>query len=331
MGIPGIRGPAMALARAFRATAIPEVLVERLPDGGRLGQLRLGMGMIAATAGNPTFPDRLGDHRPTSSEWKGTGVESRANPGTSAGPRTAVLLGCIQEGLLSRVNRATERVLAANGFSPMRVDGLGCCGALHAHTGDLKGARELARRNILALEEARVDRVAVNAAGCGAIMKDYGHILRDDSEFRDRAESAAEKIFDVSEILVGPGLRNGAPLNVRVTYDAPCHLLHAQRVAREPVDLLNGIPGLELVPLPGHEECCGGAGVYGITHADLGGRIGRDKVAAILSTGAQVVATGNPGCMMQIGAGLRMAGSRIEVVHPVELLDESYRRGGLYP
>jgi glycolate oxidase iron-sulfur subunit len=134
----------------------------------------------------------------------------------------------------------------------------------------------------------------------------------------------------VSELLGREGLRTGADLPLTVTYDAPCHLVHAQRVTQEPLFLLGSIPGLRLVPLGDHEECCGGAGVYGITHLELGQAIGRDKVAAILASGAEVVATGNPGCMMQIGAGLRMDGRRVDVAHPVELLDESYRRAGFY-
>jgi len=145
-----------------------------------------------------------------------------------------------------------------------------------------------------------------------------------------RAQVLAARVLDVSELLAGPGLRVGAPLALTVTYDALCHLLHAQRISQEPLAVLGAIPGLEVIALKGADECCGGAGIYGITHSGLGGRIGEDKVNAILATGTQAVATGNPGCMMQIGAGLRMASSAVDVVHPVELLDESYRRAGVY-
>jgi glycolate oxidase iron-sulfur subunit len=241
-----------------------------------------------------------------------------------------VLLGCVQEGLLSRVNRATVRVLEANGFRVVDVPKQGCCGALHAHTGDMEGARELARANIRAFESAGVELVAVNAAGCGAIMKEYPLLLARDEAYASRAQALAERVKDVSEVLAQPGLRVGAPLPLAVTYDAPCHLLHAQKISREPEDLLRSIPELKLVPLPGRDECCGGAGVYGITHPELGGTIGREKVRSVLETGAQLVATGNPGCMMQIGAGLKMEGSRVESVHPVELLDLSYRLAGFY-
>jgi len=241
-----------------------------------------------------------------------------------------MLLGCVQEGLLGRINMATGRVLEANGFMVVEIPGQGCCGAIHAHTGDLEGARELARKNVAAFEGMELDLIAVNAAGCGASMKEYPHLLADDPDYRDRAESLASRVRDVSELLGKPRLRKGGNLPLTVTYDAPCHLLHAQRITDEPLILLGSIPGVELTQLKGHDECCGGAGIYGITHPELGGRISQDKVQAILDTGAQVVATGNPGCMMQIGAGLEVIGARVDVAHPIELLDESYRRGGLY-
>jgi glycolate oxidase iron-sulfur subunit len=220
--------------------------------------------------------------------------------------------------------------LEANGFRLVEVPGQGCCGAIHAHTGDLDGARELARENIRAFESLELDFIAVNAAGCGASMKDYPHLLAEDGEYAERAVTLAAKVRDVSELLAGEGLTVGGELRLKVTYDAPCHLLHAQRVSDEPLGILSSIPGLELIPLEGSDECCGGAGIYGITHAELGGRIAEDKLRAILNTGAEVVATGNPGCIMQIGAGLQMQGASVVVVHPLELLDESYRRGGVY-
>jgi glycolate oxidase iron-sulfur subunit len=217
-----------------------------------------------------------------------------------------------------------------NGFRIARVRGQGCCGAIHAHTGELDGARRLAKANIRAFETSGVDVIAVNAAGCGAIIKEYPHLLARDEEYAGRALALASRVRDVSELLGREGLRTGAPLPITVTYDAPCHLIHAQKISQEPFVLLRSIPEVRLVPLPGHEECCGGAGVYGITHPELGDAIGQDKVEAIVATGAEVVVTGNPGCMMQIGAGLLMSGEPIAVAHPVELLDESYRRAGFY-
>jgi glycolate oxidase iron-sulfur subunit len=165
-------------------------------------------------------------------------------------------------------------------------------------------------------------------------MRDYAGLMEEGSaEDQEAADWFSARVRDVSEILAGEGRtpRQGGDLPLRVAYDPPCHLLHGQRVRNPPLELLRAIPGVELVSVPNGDECCGGAGIYGITHPDLGGKIGGDKVAAVRSTGAAVLATGNPGCAMQIGAGLRMSGSNIQVAHPIELLDESYRRGGVYP
>ncbi len=248
-----------------------------------------------------------------------------------AGAVTVALLdGCVQAGLFGRVNRATRRVLEANGYTVVKAPGQSCCGALHAHGGALGDARALARANIEAFEAAGVDRIAINAAGCGAAMKEYGELLRTDPAYAARAERLAGRVRDVTELLVEAGPRTGAPLPLEVAYDAPCHLLHAQGVAREPLDVLAAIPGLRVREVRNAEECCGGAGIYGLTHPELGGTIGADKVEAVRETGAAAVATGNPGCMMQIGARLRLSGDRTGVVHPVELLDESYRRAGFY-
>ncbi|HSJ26227.1 MAG TPA: heterodisulfide reductase-related iron-sulfur binding cluster [Longimicrobiales bacterium] len=242
--------------------------------------------------------------------------------------KVALLEGCVQHTLFTRVNAATARVLTANGCELATAPGQRCCGALDAHAGRLKHALELARTNIAAFEAAGADVVVVNAAGCGAMMKEYGEQLRHDDEWAERAAAFSARVRDVNEFLAARSLRRGAPLPVRVTYDAPCHLLHAQRIRDAPLRLLDGIPGLERVPLPDSDECCGGAGLYGVQHPELGGRILADKVAAIRATGADVVVTPNPGCMMQIGAGLLLHGVDTAVVHPLELLDESYSREG---
>lgn len=250
--------------------------------------------------------------------------------------RVAILRGCVQAGLFARVNDATERVLRANGYEVVEVSGQGCCGALHTHAGDAAEARELARANVQILGSAQVDFIAVNAAGCGAALKEYGHLLEADEEYKQTAADLAASTRDISELLTGDtlqagdSLRVGAPLPARVTYDAACHLCHAQGLREEPRVLLEAIPELVVLPLQDEEECCGGAGIYGVTHAELGGQIGADKVSAVLATGAEIVATGNPGCMMQIGAGLLLEGSDVIACHPVELLDESYRRAGFY-
>lgn len=317
----------MALGRLLRATGIPALGARFLPAG--LARVRLGLGMLASTrrgraarraAAPASAPDAQGPYP----------ARSRPESHPLAGKRVAVLNGCVQAGLLGHVNDATRRVLRANGLNVVDASGQRCCGALHAHGGDLEGARRLARINIDAMLGAGAEIIAVNAAGCGAQLKDYGELLADDERYARRAARVAEKARDISEILAEAGPRRGAPLPLSVTWDAPCHLLHAQRVSEPPLQVLRAIPELELVPLPRADECCGGAGIYGITHPRLGGRIGADKVEAVLGTGASVVATSNPGCVMQIGGGLRMKGARVEACHPVALLDESYRAAGFY-
>ena len=241
-----------------------------------------------------------------------------------------VLSGCVQAGLYGRINDATVRTLEANGYEVRVVPAQDCCGALHAHGGALERARQLARSNIAAFEQAGVDFVAVNAAGCGAAMKDYGTLLESDDAFTDRAEDFARRVRDVTELLAEAGPKAGGPVECSVAYDHPCHLMHAQGVVQPPLAVLAAVPGVVVRVVSNADECCGGAGIYGMTHPELGGRIGGDKVAAVRAENADFACTPNPGCMMQIGAGLRLAGVDGHVVHPVELLDESYRRAGFY-
>ena len=236
----------------------------------------------------------------------------------------ALLNGCVMEGLFTETNRATERTLATNDYTIVPAPGQGCCGALHAHAGDAGVARALARANIAAFEQSGADVIAVNAAGCGAIMKEYGELLADDPAWKDRASAIASRVRDVSELLAVAGPRPGGALPLTVTYDAPCHLLHAQRVAAPPLRVLAAVPGLTLVPLEGSDFCCGSAGLYNLVEPGTSERVLAPKLRHIAATGAPLVATGNPGCLMQIGAGLHQAGIAARVVHPVDLLDASY-------
>jgi glycolate oxidase iron-sulfur subunit len=228
------------------------------------------------------------------------------------------------EGLFTETNRATERTLTANDYAVVPTAGQRCCGALHAHAGDVDTARRLARHNIAAFEKSGADYVVVNAAGCGAMMKEYEHLLADDSAWRHRAAAMAAKVRDVSELLADAGPRPGGEVDVSVTYDAPCHLFHAQRIATPPLRVLAAVPGLALIPLEGSEHCCGSAGIYNLVEPDVSDTVLAPKLARIAETRATLVATGNPGCLMQIGAGLHQAGSAVRVVHPVDLLDASY-------
>jgi glycolate oxidase iron-sulfur subunit len=323
----------MGASRFLRGTGVPRVLAGAMPERGVLRSARLGLAMLAASS--PARFDRPDAPATEPSPANGHGSES---PSTGRGPcamarvargRVAMLEGCVQRHLFSRVNAATRRVLEANGWSVAAVPGQGCCGALHAHAGDLAAAREMARANIVRFRASGAEWIVANAAGCGSAMRDYAGLLGPSDE---DAAWLSQRVRDVSELVAGDGIdpATGGELRLRVAYDPPCHLLHAQRVSRPPERLLDSIPGLERLPLVDADRCCGGAGIYGLTHPDLGGRIGGGKVQAILASGCDVVATGNPGCAMQIGAGLLMVGSPIRVAHPVELLDESYRRGGLY-
>jgi len=299
---PSVLGAAMAMSRAFRATRIPNLL-SRL--GGRLG---FAMAMLASTKTRPPKP-------------------YAARSDGSRG-RVALLLGCVMEGLLADTNRATERALVVNGYALADAPGQRCCGALHAHAGDLEAARQLARANIAAFEKTSAEYVCSNAAGCGAMMKEYSHLLADDPSWSERAARFSVRVRDVSELLVAAGPVSGGPVTATVTYDAPCHLLHAQRIADPPLAMLRAIPGLRLVPLEGAEHCCGAAGIYNLVEPDTSNIVLAPKIRNIEATGAELVATGNPGCLMQIGAGLRRAGRPARAVHPVVLLDESYANRG---
>ena len=292
---------AMAMwgARLFRATRLPELL-RRL--GGAPG---FAMAMLASTRRrHRAAPYPLPRSRPLG--------------------RVATLRGCVMEGLFTAANRATERTLAANGYALADAPGQRCCGALHAHAGDGHTARELAMRNIAAFEASGAQWFAVNSAGCGAMMKEYERLLRDHAEWRDRAARFSAKVRDVSELLADAGPLAGGPVRARVTYDAPCHLQHGQRVVAPPLAVLGAIPGLELVPLVDADQCCGSAGIYNLIEPALSDQVLSPKLAHIAATGARLVVTGNPGCLMQIGAGMMQAGSLATAVHPVELLDASY-------
>jgi len=290
---------AMFGGRLARATRL-SWLLSRLP--GRLG---FGMAMLESTRS----PLRRRKYE--------------ANGDGSRGSAT-LLTGCVMEGLYAGTNRATERTLTVNGYRMVRTDGQRCCGALHAHAGDDDTVRKLARANVAAFEESGADYVVANAAGCGAMMKEYGQLLADDPKWCDRATAVSARVRDVSELLAEAGPTPGGELPVTVTYDAPCHLLHAQRIAQPPLTVLSAVPGLARVPLEGSEHCCGSAGIYNLIEPHVSDRVLAPKLANIAATSAPLVATGNPGCMMQIGAGLRQAHMKARVVHPVDLLDASY-------
>lgn len=232
--------------------------------------------------------------------------------------RVALFVGCVMPELFGAINAATVRVLARNGFDVITPPSQGCCGALHAHAGDLDFARDLARRNIEAFGPG-VDAVVVNSAGCGAALRELGAWLPGEGE------ALMSRIRDVSEFLHEAGLR--APsrrIEARVCYDDPCHLLHGQGVGAAPRRLLEQIPGLEIQPHDDPAACCGAAGIYNLTHREMSRAVLERKIRSLAQADPDYVATGNPGCLMQLRSGAAAAALRAEVVHPVELLDRAY-------
>ncbi len=241
----------------------------------------------------------------------------------------AMLTGCIMSTAFANVHEATIRVLQKNRCDVLLPPNQGCCGALHGHSGDLDGARELARRNIAAFEGLGVDAIIVNAAGCGSTLKEYHHLLHDDPAWHERAERFVAKVKDIHEWLTEIDLNRAdlGELPLEVTYQEPCHLVHAQRISAPPRTLLKAIPGLKLREMPESALCCGSAGIYNITQPEMAARLGERKVNNALRTGASIVATANPGCHVQVAGELRRRNSEVQVRFIVELLDESYQRG----
>lgn len=239
-----------------------------------------------------------------------------------------MLTGCVQDLAYPDINRDTVDCLLANDCEVFTPRGQSCCGSIHAHNGELEIAREMARRNIDAFRLDEIDAIITNAAGCGSHLKHYGELLRDDPIYRERAAQWSAKLKDIHEWLAGIGAKppNGRPKPQAVTYHEACHLCHGQKITRQPRQILNLIPGLQLVELPESTWCCGSAGVYNITQPEMSGALLRRKLACLDKTGVAVVATANPGCMAQLQAGIRASGRNIRVVHPISLLAEAYRR-----
>ncbi len=242
-------------------------------------------------------------------------------------PRATVMLhaGCIMQVAFATVHEATVRVLQRNGFSVVVPSEQRCCGAIAQHAGEADFAKQLARATIAAFESSGAALCVTNAAGCGAALKEFGHLLAGDGHWEERARRFSQSVRDVLELLDAAGLRGrlGA-LATTVTYQEPCHLAHAQRISRAPRRLLESIPELELREMNESALCCGSAGVYNITQPEMADRLGRRKAENVVRTGAAVVATANPGCAMQVAAHLRERGGTASVRHVVELLDDAY-------
>ena len=242
--------------------------------------------------------------------------------------RVALFTGCVADVMFRHAHWATARVLQENGCDVLVPRAQVCCGAIHFHGGSSEPAREMADANLRAFDYAGVDAVLVNVAGCGSMLKDYGHHWHD--ELQGERAAFAAKVKDISEFLDELGLLPPTgEMRTTATYHDACHLVHAQKIREAPRKLLAQIPGLKLVDLPESELCCGAAGTYNLTEPEMAGRLSRRKLDNILKTGAQMVVTGNAGCLLQIAREARQRGHKLPVVHPMELLDASYRGAGL--
>ena len=320
------RGPSLAAA-LLRRVAFGWLITSpaRLALFARFGYLsiRLGGRTILRAIGMKRLAELLDlvpDAAPTSAA-----LPARID---AVGPRrgtVALFTGCVMRAAFSETNAATARVLARNGIEVLVPEAQTCCGALHAHAGLRADARALAKRNIEGLEPLAVDAFIVNAAGCGANLKEYGWLLKDDERWAERGERFSRRVKDASEYLAAIGLaETPGPLRATAVYDDPCHLIHGQKISGQPRALLAAIPGLTLVPLAEADWCCGSAGTYNVTQPDLAARLGHRKAQHIVRSGAEMVVTANPGCQMQIEAALRREGARVPVVHLMDLLDRAY-------
>ena len=260
---------AMRLAKRFRDSGLAQMAFDAKAIEGRF---RFALALLLASR---------------SSFVSGKSADERSAFGLpKRGIRVALLRGCVMEGLFDEVNRATERVLTRNGYELVEGRGQLCCGALHAHAGESETARQLARKNIEAFEASGCDRVIVNSAGCGAAMKEYDTLLSDDNAFAERARDFSARVSDISEVPLEITVSGDPATTRRVGYDAPCHLIHGQRVADAPIDLLRRM-GLSVSRLPDYESCCGGAGIYNLQHPELSKRILDQKIAAIEASGVE--------------------------------------------
>jgi glycolate oxidase iron-sulfur subunit len=276
-------------------------------------------------------PDLIAPEEPPSRRrLSGDGASSGTK--TDARYRVGLLTGCVQDLVYSDVNRDTADVLLAAGCAVVTPPGQACCGSLHAHNGEYEMAKGYARRLLDCFDLDRLDAVIANAAGCGSHLKHFDRLLHDDPAYAAKARLWSEKVRDISEWLVEIGYRpsekspDSSEARLRVTYHDACHLCHGQKITTQPRQLLAGIPGIDLVPLTESMWCCGSAGIYNLIQPEMAGKLQQRKLGHIVSTGATVVATGNPGCLLQIQNGLTARGAKIEVVHPVTLLARSLRQ-----
>jgi glycolate oxidase iron-sulfur subunit len=297
------------VSRLFRDLGLARLLLKlRL---ARLISPRAEFGLALLESSRPVFSQKSTE---------------KSNP---SGENVLLFAGCVGEGLFARVNRATERVLRANNLNVSTPANQVCCGALHAHAGDLEGARALARKNIEAFDSNAP--IITSAGGCGAMLTTYAHLFDGDKELAARATSFSARVRDVSQQLAATGMRTAlGPIEAPVTYDTSCHLMYGQGSGEASERMLRTVIGDNFVALNGSERCCGAAGIYNLMQPEMSQRVLKEKLDHIRETEASILATGNPGCQMHIGAGASLSGMKLRVCHPIELVDQAYERAEFY-
>jgi glycolate oxidase iron-sulfur subunit len=275
---------------------------------GPLGNLEA----LAPSADPPFFFNQIGKVFP---------AEGRARY------RVAFMAGCIANISFARLNEATVRVLQRNGCDVVLPAGQGCCGALHVHAGERELARELARRNIDAVLEGGFDAIITNAAGCGSTLKEYHDLLEGDAAYAEKAARFSHLMKDITEFLASIPLNTDmGVMGIAVTYQDSCHLAHGQKVRSAPRKLLAQVPGLQFREMALSDLCCGSAGIYNVVHNEMAMQLLEKKMIHVNQTDAEVIATANPGCLLQLEAGVRLHGKKQRVVHVIEILDEAYEK-----
>jgi glycolate oxidase iron-sulfur subunit len=243
--------------------------------------------------------------------------------------KVALLNGCVMPLLFGDVNAATVRVLRRNGCDVEVPKNQICCGALNIHNGESTAAKRMARHNIDVFLDANVDAIVVNAAGCGAAMKEYGYLLRDDPGYREKAERFSSLVKDGGEFLAALGLVTAfRPVKMAVTYQDPCHLAHGQRIRNQPRNLLQSIPGLKLIEMDGADRCCGSAGIYNLTHSGMSQHLVKEKMQAVAAAQVDAIVAPNPGCMLQLRYGAQRFGPNVKIYHLMDLLDDACVEAG---
>ena len=291
---------------------------------------RLGIRWFARKSGILRLMGKLGDAESLMPNVSNPYLKSKLQEFTpskgKARYRVGFISGCVMNQVFTETNLATVRVLIENGCDVIIPSNQTCCGALHVHNGVRDVGLDLARKNVDAFNTDELDAIIINAAGCGATLKEYGSLLQHDPMYAEKSKTFSAKMRDISEFLAEIGMKPPeGEIKRRVTYDEPCHLVHGQRSRLQPRTVLQSIPGLDFIELRESEWCCGSAGIYNITQPEMSARILERKMEHIAEVNAEVVATGNPGCVLQLQSGIQKHNLPMKVMHPIELLDCSYR------